>query len=94
MLFEKPWFSDFFSKIIRNILKIFLISCSKISKFIILESLAEIIGNGFFNPHLHERVSEHRDQKYFGEVSFRPVEYRNRPPIVPLIFNFKNFGEF
>jgi hypothetical protein len=22
------------------------------------------------NPHLHERVSEHRDQKYFGEVSF------------------------
>ncbi len=46
------------------------------------------------NPHLHERVSEHRDQKYFGEVSFWPAEYRNRPPIVPLIFNFKNFGEF
>jgi hypothetical protein len=42
------------------------------------------------NPHLHERVSEHRDQKYFGEVSFWPAEYR----IVPLIFNFKNFGEF
>ena len=47
-----------------------------------------------FNPHLHEGVSEHRDQKYFGEVSFWSAEYRNRPPIVPLIFNFKNFGEF
>ena len=46
------------------------------------------------NPHLHERVLEHRDQKYVGEVSFRPAEYRNRPPIVSLIFNFKNFGEF
>ena len=46
------------------------------------------------NPHLHERVLEHRDQKYVGEVSFRPAEYRNRPPIVSLICNFKNFGEF
>ena len=46
------------------------------------------------NPHRHERVSEHRDQKYFREVSFWPAEYRNRPPIVPLIFNFKNLGEF
>ena len=46
------------------------------------------------NLHLHERVLEHRNQKYFGEVSFWPAEYRNRPPIVPLIFNFKNFGEF
>jgi hypothetical protein len=46
------------------------------------------------NPYLHERVSEHRDQKYFGEVSFWPAEFRKGPPIVPLIFNFKNFGEF
>ena len=46
------------------------------------------------NPHLHERVSEHRKQKYFGEVSVWPAEYRNRPPIVPLIFNFKKFGQF
>jgi hypothetical protein len=45
------------------------------------------------NPHLHERVSNHRDQKYIGEVSLWPAEYRNRPPKVPLIFNFKNFGE-
>jgi hypothetical protein len=48
----------------------------------------------YLNPHLHERVSEHRDQKYFGEVSFWPAEYRNRPPIVPFIFNFQNFGVF
>ena len=33
-------------------------------------------------------------KKHFGKVSFWPAEYRNRPPIVPLIFNFKNFGEF
>jgi hypothetical protein len=46
------------------------------------------------NPHLHERVSNHRDQKYIGEVSFWPAEYRNRPPKVPIIFNFKNFGDF
>ena len=43
------WFSDFWSKIIRNILKIFLISCSKIFKLIFLESLAENIGNGYFH---------------------------------------------
>jgi hypothetical protein len=55
-------------------------------------SLIDVIT--LFNLHLHERVSEHRDQKYFGEVSFWPAEYRNRPPIVPFIFNFKNFGEF
>jgi hypothetical protein len=58
--------------------------------------LAEIQNTSLYskllNP-LHERVSEHRDKKYFGEVSFWPAEYRNRPPIVPLIFNFKNFGE-
>ena len=46
------------------------------------------------NPHLHRCVSNHRDEKYFGEVSFWPAEYRNRPPKVPLISNFKNFGEF
>jgi hypothetical protein len=28
------------------------------------------------------------------EVSFWPAEYRNRPPKVPFIFSFKNFGEF
>jgi hypothetical protein len=38
------------------------------------------------NPHLHERVSEHRYQKYFGKVSVWPAEYRNRPPIVPPYF--------
>jgi transposase len=31
------------------------------------------------NPHLHERVSDHKDQKYFGEVSFWPAEYRRDP---------------
>jgi hypothetical protein len=43
------WFSDFWSKIIRNILKIFLISSSKIFKLIFLEFLAENIGNGYFH---------------------------------------------
>jgi hypothetical protein len=46
------------------------------------------------NPHLLCCVLKDRDQKYFGEVSLWPAEYRNRPPKVPLIFNFKNFGEF
>jgi hypothetical protein len=36
-----------------------------------------IIYNIDFNPRLHERVSNHRDQKYIGEVSFWPAEYRN-----------------
>jgi hypothetical protein len=36
----------------------------------------------------------HRDQKNIGGVSFWPAKYRNRPPKVPLIFNFKNFGDF
>jgi hypothetical protein len=43
------WLSDFWSKIIRNIFKICLISWSKISKLIILESLAENIRNGYFH---------------------------------------------
>ena len=62
----------------------------------LLQTFAENRRRGFcyFNPHLHERVSNHRDQKYIEEVSFWPAEYRNRPPKVPLIFNFKNFGEF
>jgi hypothetical protein len=47
-----------------------------------------------FNPHLHFCVLNHRDQKYFGKVSFSPAEYPNRPPKVPLIFNFKNCSEF
>ena len=44
------------------------------------------------NPRLHFCGLKHRDQKYFGKVSFWPAEYPNRPPKVPLIFNFKNFG--
>jgi hypothetical protein len=41
--------SDFWSKIIKNILKKFLIYCSKIFKLIFLESLAENIGYGHFH---------------------------------------------
>ena len=43
------WFSDFWSKIIRNISKIFLISTLKIFKLIFLKSLAENIGNGYLH---------------------------------------------
>jgi hypothetical protein len=43
------WLSDFWSKIIRNILKIFFIYSSKIFKLIFLESLAENIENGYFH---------------------------------------------
>jgi hypothetical protein len=42
------WFFDFWSKIIGNILKIFLISCSQIFKIILLESPAENIQNATF----------------------------------------------
>jgi hypothetical protein len=42
------WFGDFWSKIIGNILKIFLISCSKTFKLIFLESPAEIMKNATF----------------------------------------------
>jgi hypothetical protein len=42
------WFSDFWSKIIRNISKNFLISCSKILKLIFLESLNENMKNTTF----------------------------------------------
>jgi hypothetical protein len=42
------WFCDFWSKIFGNILKIFLISCSKILKLIFLESPAENIDNAVF----------------------------------------------
>jgi hypothetical protein len=51
MLFEKSSdiFLDFRSKLFGNILKIFLISCSKLFKLIFLESLAENIGNGYFH---------------------------------------------
>ena len=31
------------------------------------------VKNSNINPHLHERVSEHIDQKYFGKVSFWPA---------------------
>ena len=50
--------------------------------------------NELVNPHLHFCILKHRDQKYFREVSFWSAEYRNRAPKIPLIFNFKNFGEF
>jgi hypothetical protein len=30
----------------------------------------------YLNPHLHERVSEHRDQKYFGEVSVLEISHQ------------------
>jgi hypothetical protein len=42
------WFCDFWSKIFGNILKIFLISCSKIFKLIFLESPAENIKKANF----------------------------------------------
>jgi hypothetical protein len=43
------WSSDFWSKIIRNILKFFIIYSSKIYKLTFLESLAENIENGYFH---------------------------------------------
>jgi hypothetical protein len=42
------WFCDFRSKLIGNILKIFLISSSKICKLVFLESSAENIENATF----------------------------------------------
>jgi hypothetical protein len=43
------FFGDFRSKLFGNILKIFLISCSKFFKLIFLESLAENIWNDIFH---------------------------------------------
>ena len=43
------FFWDFRSKLFGNILKIFLISCSKFFKLIFLESLAENIRNAYFH---------------------------------------------
>jgi hypothetical protein len=37
------------------------------------------------NLHLFFCVLKHRDQKYFGEVSFWPAEYRNQGSAIPVL---------